>query len=90
MASLKVATPLRYYTDGQSTVSLDGGTVAEALTDLTRQYPAIRSQIFSSDGKLRAFVHLFVNDEDIQHLNGMETSLKDTDRMMIIPSIAGG
>jgi adenylyltransferase/sulfurtransferase len=90
MATLKIATPLRSYTGGLAEVHLEGGTVADAISDLTTHYPALRGQIFNPEGKLRAFVHLFVNDEDIQHLQGMDTPLGETDRVMIIPSIAGG
>lgn len=90
MTTLKIATPLRSYTGGLAEVRLQGGTVAAAMSDLSAQYPALRGQIFNPEGRLRAFVHLFVNDEDIQHLQGMDTPLGETDRMMIIPSIAGG
>jgi molybdopterin converting factor small subunit len=90
MATLKIATPLRTFTGGLAEVRLQGKTVAGALNDLMDQYPALRGQIFNQEGNLRAFVHLFVNDEDIQHLQGMDTPLGETDRMMLIPSIAGG
>ncbi|MCL4560379.1 MAG: MoaD/ThiS family protein [Chloroflexi bacterium] len=90
MATLKISSPLRPYVDGKPEVTLSGQTVAEAIQNLTSQYPALKTHLFKSNSELRPFVHVFVNDEDIQHLQGMETPLAETDRLMLIPSIAGG
>ena len=62
----------------------------QALKELTDQYPALHPHLFSEEGELRAFVNLFLNDEDIRHLQGQATPLKEGDRLMILPSIAGG
>lgn len=90
MAVLKLPTPLRSYTGGQSEVSVEGSTVGEAMDDLTRIFPSLRPHLFNDQGQLRAFVNLYLNDEDIRHLQGAGTPLKETDRLILIPSIAGG
>lgn len=90
MATLRIPTPLRPYAEGQSEVTVRGTTVSEALDDLTGRYPALRQHLFSEDGSLRAFVNLFLNDEDVRHLQGGETPIRESDRLMILPSIAGG
>lgn len=89
MASIRIPTPLRPYTSGNEQVTVSGGTVAEALTDLTRQHPALEAHLFNQ-GELRSFVNVFLGDEDIRYLDGVETTLEDNARLLIIPSIAGG
>ena len=90
MVTLRIPTPLRPYTDGVSEISVQGTNVSEALNELTTQYPAIANHIFTEAGELRSFVNLFLNEEDVRHLQGVETEIKEGDRLMIIPSIAGG
>ncbi len=90
MPILKIPTPLRPYADGQSVVTVQGETVAEALRDLVAQYPALEKHLFSEEGELRPFVNLFLGQEDVRHLQGVDTPLKDDDKLRIIPSIAGG
>lgn len=90
MVTLRIPTPLRPYAGGQSEITLDSPTVGIALDDLTNQHPALRKHLFTEDGELRTFVNLFVNDEDVRQLQGTHTALKPGDRVMIIPSIAGG
>ena len=90
MSTIRIPTPLRPYVEGQTEIAVQGQTVAEALNDLTVQYPELRKHIFSDAGDLRAFVNLFLGEEDIRHLQGVETPLKENDRLRIIPSIAGG
>ena len=90
MATLRIPTPLRAYTEGQSEVNVEGQTVAEAMDKLVSLYPALRQHLFSGSGELRPFVNLFLNEEDVRHLNGVATPLKENDKLMIIPSIAGG
>ncbi|MBM4427684.1 MAG: MoaD/ThiS family protein, partial [Chloroflexi bacterium] len=83
-------TPLRAYTGGQSEVNVSGATIAEALTDLTAQFPAIKPHLFNEGGDLRPFVNLFVGEKNIRDLQGVDTPVKDGDKVMLIPSIAGG
>jgi molybdopterin converting factor small subunit len=90
MAILRIPTPLRTYTEGQSEVKVSGETVGEAMNQLISLHPALRQHLYSGSGELRPFVNLFLNEEDIRHLQGVETSLKADDQLMIIPSIAGG
>lgn len=90
MPVLRIPTPLRPYAEGQSEIAVQGENVAEALNDLTTQFPQLEKHLFSDAGELRAFVNLFLGEEDIRHLQGVETPLKDDDKLRIIPSIAGG
>jgi len=90
MPNIRIPTPLRVYVGGQSEVSTQGSTVEEALVDLVRQYPSLRPHLFNGDASLRPFVNLFVNEENIRELQGLNTPITESDRLMIIPSIAGG
>lgn len=90
MASIKIPTPLRPYTKGNRVVEVSGSTVAEALSDLVQQYPELRQHIYNGDGALRPFVNIFLGDEEIRQLEGLETPLDADDTLMMIPSIAGG
>jgi molybdopterin converting factor small subunit len=90
MTVLRIPTPLRTYTSGQSEVNVAGAKISEALTDLTAQYPALKPHLFNDNGGLRPFVNLFVGEHNIKDLQGVDTPIKDGDRIMLIPSIAGG
>ncbi|MDX1437482.1 MAG: ubiquitin-like small modifier protein 1 [Anaerolineales bacterium] len=90
MATMRIPTPLRSYTSGNSELEVEGGTVGEALDELTARHPALRQHLFTQEGDLRSFVNLFVNDEDVRFLQGTETPIERDDRLMILPSIAGG
>ena len=86
-----IPTPLRAYTAGRNAVEVDAPTVAEALAQLTTAHPDLRNHLFTAEGKLRAFVNVYLNDEDIRYLPGKEnTAVKASDTLSIIPSIAGG
>lgn len=90
--SLKVSipTPLRRYTDGNGVIEVSGSSVASALDSLLQQYPSLKKQLYTDDGRLRSFVNVYVNDEDIRYLQKTETALKAGDTISIVPSIAGG
>ena len=90
MPVLRIPTPLRADTSGQSEVTVNGANVSEALTDLTNQFPTIKPHIFNDGGELRPFVNLFVGEHNIKDLQGVDTPIKDGDKVMLIPSIAGG
>lgn len=90
MPTLRIPTPLRPYADGASEIPVDTGTVADALDALVSKHPALNKHLFTEEGELRAFVNLFLNDEDVRYINGVETVLEEKDQLMIIPSIAGG
>src|SRR5436309_13269525 len=88
--TIHIPTPLRRFTGDQGEVLVEGGTVGEALRDLTRRHPSLQRHLYTDDGALRSFVNVFLNDEDVRHLQKDNTSLKSGDTLSIIPSIAGG
>ncbi|MEO0814756.1 MAG: ubiquitin-like small modifier protein 1, partial [Myxococcota bacterium] len=90
MATISLPTPLRPYADKQREVTLDGSTVGELLDGLVNTFPKLKNHLFSDDGKLRSFVNVYVNDEDIRHLQRGETPVSADDQVSIIPAIAGG
>jgi adenylyltransferase/sulfurtransferase len=71
-------------------VAVKGGTVAEALSELVAKHPELRRHLYTDDGKLRAFVNVYLNDEDVRYLQKEATIIKDSDTISIVPSIAGG
>jgi len=85
-----IPTPLRQYTDKADAVEVEGSTVDELLRNLTERYPALKKHLYSEDGKLRSFVNIYVNDEDIRYLQKESTRVTEKDVVSIIPSIAGG
>jgi adenylyltransferase/sulfurtransferase len=86
-----IPTPLRLYAGGQDAVEVDAATVAEALDGLTEKHPDLRKHLFNGEGKLRSFVNLYLNDEDVRYLPAKEgTAVTGADTLSIIPSIAGG
>ena len=89
MASIKIPTPLRAYTNNQAQVNISGATVGEALNDLTDQYPELRQHLFNGS-ELRNFVNVFLGEEDVRFLDGLGTEIDAGDSLRIIPSIAGG
>ena len=90
MPVLRIPTPLRAYTDGQSEVIVTGSNISDVLADLTAQYPALKPHLFNEGGDLRPFVNLFVGESNIKDLQGVDTPIEDGQRIMLIPSIAGG
>ena len=90
MAKVLIPTPLRQFTGKQDSVLVAGGTVGEVLQALTAQYPDLRKQIFTDEGKVRSFVNVYLNDEDIRYLSKDATAAKEGDTISLVPSIAGG
>ncbi|MGH9339625.1 MAG: molybdopterin-synthase adenylyltransferase MoeB [Acidobacteriota bacterium] len=89
-AKVYIPTPLRPYAGNQEALDLEGSTVAEILKNLTVQYGDLKKHLFNDEGKLRNFVNIYVNDEDIRYLQREETPIQDNDTVSIVPSIAGG
>jgi sulfur-carrier protein len=86
-----IPTPLRQFAKGQVTVEVSAPTIGEALEALTDAHPELRKHLFTGEGKLRAFVNLYFNDEDVRYLPEKDqTPISATDTLSIIPSIAGG
>jgi molybdopterin converting factor small subunit len=85
-----IPTPLRAYAGKQDSVELQAATVAEALNGLTLRFGDLKKHLYADDGRLRSFVNVYVNDEDIRYLQKDQTPLRDGDIVSIVPSIAGG
>lgn len=90
MVKIVVPTPLRRFTNQKDAVLVEGSTVGELLERLTNDNPSLRGHLFADDGKIRGFVNVFVNSDDIRFLQGAATPVRETDVVSIIPSIAGG
>ncbi len=90
MARILIPTPLRQFTGNQAAVDVQGGTVGELLGSLTGRYGDLRKHLYTGEGKLRSFVNVYVNDEDIRHLGKEATPIGESDTVSIVPSIAGG
>ena len=90
MPSIRIPTPLRTYAEGQTEIALEGGTVGEVMDGLVSRYPTLRPHLFNGEGQLRPFVNLFLNENNVKDLQGLNTPLADGDRLLLIPSIAGG
>src|SRR5579862_3207734 len=85
-----IPTPLRPYTDKKDAVEADGATVGELLADLTTRHTGLKGHLYNEQGKLRSFVNIYVNDEDIRYLQKEQTPVTAADTVSIIPSVAGG
>ena len=90
MSKIHIPTPLRQYAGKQASIDVQGATVGEAMNALLAQHPELRKHLYTDEGKLRAFVNLYLNDEDIRYLQKEATALKEGDNISIVPSIAGG
>src|SRR5918993_4545099 len=88
--TIHIPTPLRPFTDKQESVQVSGGTVGELLADLTQKHDGLRKHLFTDEGKLRNFVNVYLNDEDIRYLQREATPVKPGDSLSIGPSVAGG
>lgn len=87
---VRIPTPLRKLTSGQEEVSVEGKDVAELINALEKAYPGMKERLCDETGKVRRFINLYLNEEDIRFLQGLDTSLKEGDEVSIIPAIAGG
>ncbi len=85
-----IPTPLRAYAGKRESIEFDASTVGEALARLTTQYGELRKHLYTDEGKIRSFVNVYLNDEDIRYLERERTHTKDGDTISIVPSIAGG
>ena len=87
--TIRIPTPLRTLTGGEDQVSADGGTVGQVIENLEKRHPGIRDRLLDDKG-VRRFVNIYVGDEDIRFLDGLETKLKEGEEISIVPAIAGG
>ena len=90
MATVYIPTALRLFTEGASEVVLEGENIGELVTELVTKYGDLKTHLFSNDGKLRSFVNIYLNEEDIRHLEGLTTKVSEGDKVLLVPSIAGG
>ena len=90
MVTLYIPTPLRPYTEGRETVQVEASTVGEALRALAERYPRLQPHLFTEEGRLRSFVNVYLGEEDVRHLQGEATPVREADELFIIPSVAGG
>ena len=87
---VRVPTPLRKFTQGADEVNAQGNNIRSIVEDLEKNYPGIKERICDETGKVRRFVNVYVNGDDIRFLQNLETSLKEGDNISIVPAIAGG
>jgi molybdopterin converting factor small subunit len=87
---VRIPTPLRPLVGGRAQVTTNGATVAEVIGALASEAPQLRAQLLSDDGKLRSFVNLYLNGEDVRSRSGLDTTIADGDELTIVPAIAGG
>lgn len=90
MTKIHIPTPLRQYTGKQADVQVKGGTVGDALSALTNLHPDLRRHLYNEEGRLRSFVNVYLNDDDVRYLQKEATAIQDGDNISIVPSIAGG
>ena len=87
---IHIPTPLRPFTGKQDVVEVDGATVGELLGHLTSKHEGLKKHLYNDEGKLRSFVNIYLNDEDIRYLDEMDTALTDGVSIALIPAVAGG
>jgi len=88
--TIEIPTALRRFADGAQKIDSSAGTIADALNELTTRFPAIARHVRDDSGQIRQFLNVYLNDEDIRFLGGESCSLKEGDRVLLVPSIAGG
>jgi molybdopterin synthase sulfur carrier subunit len=90
MPTVKVPPVLRAQTGGEAELETPGSTVGDVLRSLAEAHPGTRSQLFSDGGELNRYVNVYLNDEDVRVLDGLETAVSDSDTVVILPAMAGG
>ena len=87
---VRIPVQLRALTNGEELVTASGTSVLELIDDIDKKFPGVKDRICEADGKVRRFVNIFVNEEDIRFLENLQTAISDKDEVSIIPAIAGG
>ena len=90
MTNIKIPTPFRKFTNGESEVKGSGNTICELANNLDESCPGIKNRLLDEEGKIRKFVNIYVNGEDIRFLNGIDTKVNGSDEISIVPAVAGG
>jgi molybdopterin synthase sulfur carrier subunit len=90
MATVRIPSPLRRYTNGQSKTKTNGTNVAQVIDNLEAQFPGVKSRLCDESGQIKRYVNVFVNDKEIRTLQGANTTVADSDEVSIVPAMAGG
>jgi MoaD family protein len=90
VATLKIPPVLRSSTGGEKEVTAEGSNVGDVLNALADQHPETKTQLFADDGTLNRYVNVYLNDEDVRVLDGLDTPVADSDTLVILPAMAGG
>ena len=90
VVEVRLPTMLRAATGGEKAVRAEGGSVGQVLADLERRFPSVSQSLFAEEGKLRQFVNVYLNDEDIRYLGKLDAPVRDGDTVSILPAVAGG
>ena len=90
MALVRIPPVLRPSTNGEREVTVNGSSIGEVLSNLAEAHPATKDQIFAADGTLNRYVNVYLNDEDVRVLGGLETAVGESDQLVILPAMAGG
>jgi molybdopterin synthase sulfur carrier subunit len=90
MAKVRIPTPLRKFTGGADEVAVNGSTVGQIVADMEGRFPGIRERLCEADGRVRRFVNIYVNGDDIRFLSNLDTAVQESDEVSIVPAIAGG
>ncbi|UDY34580.1 ubiquitin-like small modifier protein 1 [Dermatobacter hominis] len=90
MVTIRIPTTLRTLTGGSSSVEVEGATIGEVLANLDAAHPGFKDRLFDDDGSLRRFVNVFLADDDVRYLDGVDTAVTDGAEISIIPAVAGG
>ena len=87
---IRIPSPLRRITEGQDRVEVEGSTLSETINGLESKFPGIKARLLDESGELKHFVNVYVNGEDVQFLQGLDTPITSTDEISIVPAVAGG
>jgi molybdopterin synthase sulfur carrier subunit len=90
MATIRIPSPLRRYTNGQSKTEASGANIYQIIDNLETQFPGVKSRLCDENGQIKRYVNVFVNDKEIRTLQGAETPVADNDEVSIVPAMAGG
>ena len=88
--TVKIPTPLRKLTKGETSVDTDGSTIGAIVASLESSFPGMRERLLDDEGELRHFVNIYLNGEDVRYLDGLNSSVGDNDELSIVPAVAGG
>ncbi len=90
MATVRIPSPLRKYTDGQAKVTVPGATIAEVMQNLTQTFPGVQARVLDESGEIKRFINVFVNENEIRTLQGADSPVAEADEVSIVPAMAGG